>query len=393
MSNDILLVEGSAFLIKMMERQISGANYHVKSFVKPHLALEILGNWTPSVALVDLDLELEEGFELIKALLTKLPNLKIICYSSADKDSIWSRAQSLGALYFFPKPIPKESLIETLSQIFHSSNGISARSKTILESPSTQPFEIHIKGCYICGHEKVKLFVPKPDSYDEDWTQGVYPLYHPKNHFDPWDFFKTTVTVCPKCLFASSDIRDFGEPDEIDAFPYKPDAKKLIAIGMGTRRKMVGVNPESGESNMFDSPYRSLDTVQKSFMLASKCGNGLIMGDKIGAHADIGINYLFWACLEDRLDVEKVRYAQQMFYDQLKIRRTPREILVKCFYFIIAIHFGLGESIKANEAKDKLEKFYLDVPPEDASEQERLWNSRLLYIWQEGVDQKFRRPF
>ena len=375
----------------MMERQLINADFTVKSFEKTHLALDAIIDWTPKVALVDLDLEMDGGYELIKALLNKLPDIKIISYSGGDRESVWPKAKENGALYFFNKPVPKDALGEVLSQIFHDSGDALSKSSNILESSSTQPYETHIKCCYICGYERVKFFMPKANSNYENWDAGVYPIYQPLGTFDTWDFYKTMVAVCPKCLFASTDIRDFGEPETVKAFPYKPDAKKLIAIGMSTRRKMAGVNPEASETTIFDSPFRSKDVVLKSLQLAAKCGNGLILGDKVGAHAEIGLQTLLIAGIEENVNHETVRYAQSMFYDQLKIKRTPREIAVKCFYFIIATSFGIGESIKANEMKERLEKYYMDVPPEEAGENERLWNSRLLKIWQDGVDQTFRR--
>lgn len=56
------------------------------------------------------------------------------------------------------------------------------------------------------------------------------------------------------------------------------------------------------------------------------------------------------------------------------------------YYFKIALHIALGESIAANEEKEQLEHFYLKNSPDDASQIEREWNQRLLNIWKNGFD-------
>jgi hypothetical protein len=46
-----------------------------------------------------------------------------------------------------------------------------------------------------------------------------------------------------------------------------------------------------------------------------------------------------------------------------------------------------GASIRANELKLELENFYRKIGgADDASQEERMWNERLLYIWKEGVN-------
>jgi hypothetical protein len=89
----------------------------------------------------------------------------------------------------------------------------------------------------------------------------------------------------------------------------------------------------------------------------------------------------------DRINIkQKFRAALNSFLDQLKVKATPRDTTIKCYYFSIVLYLALGESIKANEQKEDLEHFYKDFDPEDASEDERRWNQRLLHVWQNGVD-------
>ena len=382
----VLVIEGSSFMVNLMHRQVENGGFEVRSTSKPFEAMDIAHEWEPNVVLLDLDLPNNAAFELAEGLISKNETVKIIAYTSGDLESLGSRASSVGVYKTISKPIPKETLLDTLHHIFRADESLDLKkSKNVLESPATQPFEIHMKSCYICGHDHVKFFAPKDESHYEDWSPGLFPTYQAEGNYENWDFLKTMVTVCPRCLFASTDIRDFAEAGEAGNFPYKIDAKKLLTLGIGGRRKIAGVSPEVELVSLFDSPYRTKETVMKSFLLAEKCGNGLILGDKPGAHSDIGMLYTIRACLEKPLDSEVLAHAQTMFYDQLKIPYTSRDSLIKSYYFIIATHFALGESIKANEMKEELEHFYLEHNPEEASMIERLWNARLLWIWQNGL--------
>ncbi len=392
LNEKVLVVESSSFMVNLMQRQVENGGFEAKATVKPYEALEIAHKWTPAVALIDIDLPQGQAFELIQGLTSKYPSLKIIGYSSGHPETIWEKIHPLGAYKFLQKPISKQDLLDALHQVFRSGDHLSlVKSANVLESPASQPFEIHMKSCYICGHDHVKFFAPKADSFFEDWAPGLWPKYYSEGDFEEWDFLKTMISVCPRCFFASTDIRDFSEADEVANYPYKPDAKKLLTLGISARRKIAGVSPEIEVSNIFDSPYRSNENVIKTFLLAEKCGNGLILGDKPGAHVDIGMLYTIRACIEQKPDIDTLIHAQDMFYNQLKIPFTSRDARIKTFYFIIATHFALSESIKANEMKEQLENFYLENKPEEASMHERIWNARLLQIWQDGLANDLNR--
>jgi len=260
----------------------------------------------------------------------------------------------------------------------------------ILPHDADQSYLIQLKCCHICGYDHVNVFLKNPEALDEDWKYGLFPIYHARPGFQEWNFVRNMVSVCPSCMFASVDTNDFAHDRDNLNFPYKMDAKKILARNITVRKRMVDAKEEL--NLVFSNPNRKKDIIIKSFMLAERCANGLVLGDKEGVYTDLGFCILMRSVLEYVNGGEKsefmdhMREALNMFLNQMKVPNTRRRVKIRAYYFIITLHIALSESIKANEMKTEVERMYESVPVEDTTDEEKLWSERLQYVWTNGVD-------
>ena len=168
------------------------------------------------------------------------------------------------------------------------------------------------------------------------------------------------------------------------------DAKKILARNITIRKKLVDAKEEFVLA--FSNPNRKNETVIKSFLLAERCANGLVLGDKDGVYCDLGFCILMRGVLEfvyggDKSDfLSRLREALSMFLNQMKIPNTRRRVKIRAYYFIITLHIALSESILANEMKTQLEKMYEDISIDDTSPEELMWSERLQNVWTNGVN-------
>jgi CheY-like chemotaxis protein len=387
---DILVVEDSKVIQKRMAAVLSQAGYEVDTCSNGKEALEKISTHEPRLVFIDLIMPVMDGYTLLKSLKSNHPDVKRIVVSATPKKDAWSEVNRLGANEYIQKPTKDEELVSMVNRFLNKKEEV-IYTPEIVPGPEDQPFETHIKACYVCGYDKVKVYLPKKGATEEDWTNGLYPLFKAKPPFKEWDFLKTLVSVCPSCLFASSDPMDFSLRGLENEFPYKLDSKKVLTMGMSARKRLIGSNAEIDEDTRFDKPNRDLELVLESLRLAEKCANGLVLGDKKTAYSQIGYYCALQAMLKDGMRNEKLREALVSFNDQLKITETSRETIVMAYYFKIALHIALGESIAANEEKEQLENFYAKNNPDLASPQELEWNQRLLNVWKNGFDASVTR--
>ena len=74
------------------------------------LALEL----NPDLILMDIIMPKMSGIEATKAILAKLPNMKIVAFSTADQETMVMRALEAGCCSFCVKPFKAEELIAAI---------------------------------------------------------------------------------------------------------------------------------------------------------------------------------------------------------------------------------------------------------------------------------------
>ncbi|MDR2595515.1 MAG: response regulator [Fibromonadaceae bacterium] len=390
-NNRILIMDDSQALLKVMSQTLTEHGYEVETALNGVLGLQKMETFRPGLAIIDIMMPEMDGYVATRKIRTAYPDVNIVMFSAQPAAVVEKQAFSAGADIFLQKPI-REPVLLGLAKKYTSTEIApdEEEHETILHYDSDQPYTIHIRTCYFCGCDHVNFFVPRPEAYEELWDYGLFPRYVPKEGFPKWDFMRTMVAVCPSCLFASYDINDFAVDARHTNFPYSGDAKRILSRGIASRKKMIGA--ENTET-IFSNPNRTFQRVAESFLLAEKGGNGLVIGDKEGVYCDIGFYSTMSAVLEHSRTQDKIEFQNNLrksldlFLNQLKIHNTSRITRAKTYYFIITLNMATGASIRANEMKLELENYYRKIGgADDATQEERIWNERLLYIWKEGVN-------
>ncbi len=376
----ILVVEDSRVLAKVIEQRLSPF-FRVEMVHDGDDAIRLLLNGNGYAAVVlDLVLPKTDGFEVLRSLRNQGKSTPVIIVTAKPREAVEAEAKELGVEAILSKPLDFGILADMLRQ---SISKTSAAVEEVAENKATgkkYPFRIAKKCCFICGYEKVNVFLPIPQGIQEDWHRGAFPLYTAKNGHEEWDGLKTLVAVCPYCLFASSDPMDFA--DNKDApYPYSEESKKILARSISFRKRLV---PEALDIDpRFDHPHRDRDTVVVSLILAEKCCNGLILAGKPGAYCQAGVYTTLIGALQS--STEKYREGLVSFENQLKHKDSPRRVLVRTYFFCIVLNMQLNRTIVGRDIMKKVEELYADARYEEITEEEREWLMRINQLWKAGM--------
>jgi CheY-like chemotaxis protein len=380
----VLVVEDSQTLLGIIQQRLSPV-FNVKAVLQGDEALRLLKDGHGySAILLDLILPRVDGFEVMRRLRDRGDTTPIVIATARPRLTIEKEAMALGAKSIFIKPLDFPAIIEELKRlILRQKRGRSGELVVNESNGKTFPIRRSQKCCFICGFEQVQIFTPVAEGYKEDWSKGAFPTYHNKGVFENWDLLKTLVMVCPYCFFASADIADFAEKAD-SPYPFSEESKKILARNMSVRKRLV---PESMDvDTRFDEPNRSKEAVVDTLILADKCCNGLILAGKAGAYSMAGVYSTLLGALHHPFGEKYYREAFNHFENQLKDKNTPRQFLVKTYYFCIVLHMLLGRTAMGRDIMRKVELLYADRKLEDVSEDERDWLMRINYVWKNGVD-------
>ncbi len=380
----LLLVEDSRALSGIIEKKLQ-SSYQVQCAYNGEDAIRLLKsgvNYTAAV--IDLVLPKADGFEVMRVLRGLGQKIPMVVITARPRHAVEKDAMALGALELFIKPLDLAVLEKVLNDAVAQQRRLNAGDAMI--NPATGkklPFRAATKCCYICGYEKVHVFLPIREGFSEDWSHGAYPVYKAKGGYDAWDFLKSHVMVCPYCFFASGDPEDFA-PAPDAPYPYSEESKKILARSITVRKRLV---PEAKDVDMrFDSPFRKKDRVMQSLLLANKCCNGLILAGKKGSYGQAGIYCALLGTLMHPDGENYYREAFTSFENQLKIKDNSRLIRIKNYYFCVVLNMLLSRTALGRPIMQEVENMYQDKRLEDLQEEEREWLMRITHAWKNGID-------
>lgn len=384
MKPTLLIVEDSRVLADLVARHLE-ADFQYRMAYDGQEAIRLLrqdGNF--SAMLLDLNLPKADGFEVMRVLNSLGLKIPVIVLTSKPRHAVEKDLESLGVKELLNKPADMTVLRDKLKALVVAAPSKGDGENAVdPESGHPLPFLKTTRCCFICGYDRVPVFIPRPEGIEENWNRGAYPVFSPRAGFAEWDGLKTLVSVCPYCFFASSDLRDFArKPDE--PYPYSEESKKILARSLTVRKRLV---PEShDEDHRFDTPYRKKAEVFQSFLLAEKCCNGLILAGKMGAYADAGIYCTFMGAMEHPHGEKQYQEAFISFQNQLKHKDLPPAVRLKTYYFTVVLNMLLSRTAQGREVMAKVGQLYQDKKLEEVSQEERDWLLRIDHAWKHGID-------
>lgn len=377
----ILVIEDSRVLAKVIEQRLS-TFFRVEMVHDGEEAMQRLESSTEYAAIVlDLVLPKADGIEVLQFLRAQGKRTPVIITTVKPRSDIEDEVNKLGVEIILSKPLDFGLLIDKLQQLVNKTTTVAV--EEAVENKATgkkYPFHVSKKRCFICGYQKVNVFLPIANGMFEDWGRGVLPSYSPKNGYEEWDWLKTMVSVCPYCLFASSDPKDFADNEDAN-YPYNEESKKILARSISIRKRLV---PEALEIDpRFDHAHRDRETVLVSLILAEKCCNGLILAGKPGAYSQSGFYSTLIGAIQN--SEEKYQEALVSFKNELKHKDSPRRVLVRTHFFCIVLNMQLNQTALGRDIMKKVESLYADARYEEISDEERDWLMRINQVWKVGM--------
>lgn len=148
--DECLFLEGLALLFKNVEKinvvitANSGSellNCLIKSMVEDF----------PDVVLVDIQMKPMDGFEVVRQLRMKYPNLNIIILSTHYKNTMFGHMLKMGVSAFLPKNAKLDLLIEAIEKVHKTGMFFSQKDYAMLESyvkDNSQQKHLNIINCF-----------------------------------------------------------------------------------------------------------------------------------------------------------------------------------------------------------------------------------------------------
>lgn len=242
--------------------------------------------------------------------------------------------------------------IKHIKEIKEAKNG-SLQSAGITGGVGTDPlYELKVK-CPVCNKENIPRHELRAKSQQITQNKFLVPLYNGAPPYHTVDYTLVAVTVCPRCLFASPDKKDFIH----QGVTGQGDGKtQLTGNVLMTLQEKIGERKaimKSGcDSAVYFNRNRTREAAIDSYRLAMLRAKVEAWYEqpyslyKLGAYSLRIAKITKDAVIDNR---EPLREALRFFEEAFKASNCPsEEIEMQVIYSIVALHMKLGEFKKAN---------------------------------------------
>jgi uncharacterized protein (DUF2225 family) len=213
-------------------------------------------------------------------------------------------------------------------------------------------FDIMVK-CPVCNQDNVASHELKAKSQQITQTKFLVPLYEGAGGFKSVDYAIMAVTVCPRCLFASPDKKDFSRHNPSNHSEIKSQLASNIILALQEKigeRKVI-LKSITDYTSYFKRP-RSDDAAIDSYKLSISRAKVEAWFEQPYSYYKLGSYSLRIARLQKELKAENketYREALNYFEESFRTSNTPNEDLeMQTIYLITALYLKLEDQKKAN---------------------------------------------
>ncbi|MBN1602601.1 MAG: DUF2225 domain-containing protein [Chitinispirillaceae bacterium] len=213
-------------------------------------------------------------------------------------------------------------------------------------------YQIKVK-CPVCNQENINCYELRAKSQQILQNKFLVPVYIGTSGFKTLDYTLLSVTVCPRCLFASSDKKDFYRHDNTSRSEIKTQLTSNVILTLQEKigeRKALLKTVTDYESH-FKRPRTYESAIDSYRMCCSRAKveawyeqpNALY---KLGAYT-LRIAKIMKDASSD--NTETFREALGYFEEAFKTSNCPtEEIEMQVIYLITVLYLKLGDFKKAN---------------------------------------------
>jgi uncharacterized protein (DUF2225 family) len=213
-------------------------------------------------------------------------------------------------------------------------------------------YEILVK-CPVCNKDKIPRYELRAKSQQVTQNKFLVPLYDGAPPYRTVDYTLFAVTVCPRCLFASPDKKDFIHSAVAGQGENKSQLTGNVLMTLQEKigeRKAI-LKPQC-DCEAYFNRQRTREAAIDSYRLAMSRAKVEAWYEqpyslyKLGAYALRIAKITKDACLDNR---EHLREALAYFEEAFKASNSPSEdIEMQIIYTIIALNIKLEDQKKAN---------------------------------------------
>jgi uncharacterized protein (DUF2225 family) len=232
-----------------------------------------------------------------------------------------------------------------------------AKAKACRDEGSGQgqdPIYIVEVSCPVCGREKIECYELRAKSQQILQNKFLVPVFSGAFGYRTTDYTLLAVAVCPRCLFASPDKKDFNRP--VPGVAGSTAKSQLISNVIMTLQEKIGerkalLKSVSDYENYFKRP-RTDDAAMLSYRLAVLRAGVEAWYEQPYSCYKLGAYSLRIAkIIKDRggQNREVLKEAVGHFEEAFRASNCPsEEIEMQVIYTIVALFLKLGDQRKAN---------------------------------------------
>lgn len=239
--------------------------------------------------------------------------------------------------------------IKTIKEKKTHNTSDSERSPDVEHDPI---YEINVK-CPVCNQVNISCYELRAKSLQVLLNKFLVPTYQGTSGFDTVDYNLLAVTVCPRCLFASPDKKDFSRIDANGHSEIKSQLGHSILLSLqekiGERKAVLG--PVTDYQKHFKRP-RSTDSSIDSYKLAiSRAKIEAWYEQPYALYKIAAYNLKIAKIMKDNNidNRDQICEALNYFEEAFRTSNCPsEEIEMQVIYTIVALCIKIGEFKKAN---------------------------------------------
>ncbi len=213
-------------------------------------------------------------------------------------------------------------------------------------------YEIELQ-CPVCNQEKIVCHELRAKSQQILFNRFMMPIYTGTLGYKTVNYSLIYTTVCPRCLFASPDKKDFNRPPKAGEVGAKSQitANVLMALQEKTGERKALVKTISDYDAYFKRPRTAEAAIASIRLSMARAGVEAWYEQpysfyKLGSYA-LRIAQILKSA--DRDNTDTLREALDFFDEAFKTSNCPsEEIEMQTLYTIVALNLKLGDERKAN---------------------------------------------
>jgi uncharacterized protein (DUF2225 family) len=209
-------------------------------------------------------------------------------------------------------------------------------------------FEIKVT-CPVCGRDDLTCYELRAKSQQILKNKFLVPSYEGASGYRTVDYSFLAVTVCPRCLFASPDKKDWSRSEGDDKTQMPANVIMTLQEKIGERKAILKSIPDP--DNYFKRP-RTVDSAIATYKLALARAHVEAFYEqpyalyKLGAYS-LRIAKIIRDSGGDNREV--LREALGYYEEAFRMSNCPtEEIEMQVIYSIVALNLKLGDPKKAN---------------------------------------------